>query len=117
MLETEQNAYHVRLEIKQFDAATGKRLSTPVLQKFEAKGFKALMPGLQRHGYTVDILYDPTKYNADRLKARRLVNDRMQEVRAEQAQKQKDAEREALKLAMRKEVIAELEAEAKAKKK
>ena len=58
---------------------------------------------------------DPTKYNADRLKARRLVNDRMQEVRAEQAQQQKDAEREALKAAMRKEVIAELEAEAKAK--
>lgn len=113
VLETEQNVYHARIEVKQFDPATGKRISKPLLQKFEAKGFKEMLPGLQRQGFTVDVLYDPTKYNEERREARRAANSRLQAIRAEQVQQQKDAEREALRAEMRKEIEAEMASQKK----
>ena len=117
MEETERHAFHARIEIKQFNASTGERLSKPIIQKFGAKGFKDVLDGLQRQGYTVDVLYDPTDFLAQRRKARAAYQNNIAAVRAQQIADQQAAEMEALKAEMRKELLAEMKAEAEAEKK
>ena len=111
--ETERHAFHAKIEIKQFNASTGERMSKPIIQKFGAKGFKDVLDGLQRQGYTVDVLYDPTDYLAQRRKARAAYQNNIAAVRAQQIADQQAAEMEALKAEMRKELLAEMEAEKK----
>lgn len=96
----EENVYHCRIEVKKFDADTGKRLSVPRLQKFGRKAFETFeMHHLRNQGYTVDILHDPTEWEkgkqSDLAKAKQA---------AEEAVKQ--AEREKMKA----EILAELKA-------
>ena len=114
MKESERHAFHARIEIKQFNASTGERMSKPTIQKFGAKGFKDVLDGLQRQGYTVDVLYDPTDYLAQRRKARVAYQNNIAAVRAQQIADQQAAEMEALKAELRKELLAEMEAEKKA---
>ena len=113
MKETERHAFHARIEIKQFNASTGERMSKPRIQKFGAKGFKDILDGLQRQGYTVDVLYDPTDFLAQRRKARAAYQNNLAAVRAQQIADQQAAEMEALKAEMRKELLAEMKAEEK----
>lgn len=117
MKETERHAFHARIEIKQFNASTGARMSKPRIQKFGAKGFKDVLDGLQRQGYTVDVLYDPTDFLAQRRKARAAYQNNITAVRTQQIADQQAAEMEALKAEMRKELLAEMKAEAKAAEK
>ena len=117
MKETERHAFHARIEIKQFNASTGERMSKPRIQKFGAKGFKDILDGLQRQGYTVDVLYDPTDFLAQRRKARAAYQNNLAAVRTQQIADQQAAEMEALKAEMRKELLAEMKAEAKAAEK
>lgn len=98
--EGEENVYHCRIEVKRFDADTGKRLSTPRLQKFGRKAFETFEHHhLRNQGYTVDILHDPVEWGkghkADLAKAKKA---------AEEAVRQ--AEREKMKA----EILAELKA-------
>ncbi len=58
----EKNTFHVIIEVKRFDANSGKRLSTPRVQKFGAKAFASARRVLEQQGYTVTILYDPRPY-------------------------------------------------------
>ncbi len=56
----EEMAYHAVIEVTQFDPKTGKRLSTPRVQKFGKKIFEAhVADSLRKQGYTVTILHDP----------------------------------------------------------
>lgn len=62
--EGEEHLYHCRIEQKMFNQSTGERISVPRIQKFDAKMFeRTLLHNLRRIGYSVEVLYDPTKYN------------------------------------------------------
>ena len=59
----EQHLYHCIIEVRKFDSETGKRLSTPRIQKFGKKGFEnGVADALKKQGYTVTILHDPNEY-------------------------------------------------------
>lgn len=59
----EERYYHAVIEVKQFDAKTGKRLSQPRVQKFEKKIFEAhVLSSLRKQGYSVTILHDPNAW-------------------------------------------------------
>ena len=56
----EEKYYHAVIEVRQFDPKTGKRLSTPRVQKFGKKSFEThVQSSLRKQGYTVTILHDP----------------------------------------------------------
>ena len=62
--DDEQHLYHCRIELAQFDPKSGKRLSNPSLQKFNAKEVGGgMLSRLAKQGYTVDVLYDPEELN------------------------------------------------------
>ena len=59
----EQHLYHCIIEITTFDSKSGKRISKPSLQTFGKKIYETVMKKqLSLQGYTVTVLYDPTKY-------------------------------------------------------
>ena len=59
----EQHLYHCRIELAQFDPKSGKRLSNPSLQKFNAKEVGGgMLSRLAKQGYTVDVLYSPEEF-------------------------------------------------------
>ena len=77
----EEDTYHCRIEQKQFDQRSGRRLSRPRIQKFEPKMWPMVSRNLRQQGWTIDILHDPTEYlkrqeeaaqqtEAERIKAR-----------------------------------------------
>lgn len=62
--DDEQHLYHCRIELAQFDPKSGKRLSNPSLQKFNAKEVGGgMLSRLAKQGYTVDVLYSPEELN------------------------------------------------------
>jgi hypothetical protein len=109
----EENTYHVLQELKNFDRRTGKRLSRPVVQKYDAKVFRTQQrKWLQSMGYEFTILHDPTAYLEQKAKEAEFSAKQ----RKEAEEQRKAAEREALKEELRKELLAELKAESKQKK-
>ena len=65
--DDERGVYHCIVEVRKFDANTGRRLSIPRVQKFGKKEFETIIrENLHRQGYTVEILYDPTAYLAEK---------------------------------------------------
>lgn len=64
--ESEKGYFHCKLEVKAFNANTGERLSKPYIQKFDAKGFESMLYNLNKLGYSVEILHDPTKPQSER---------------------------------------------------
>lgn len=73
----EQHLYHCRIELAQFDPKSGKRLSNPSLQKFNAKEVGGgMLSRLAKQGYTVDVLYSPEELN------RKLMADKAPAVKA-----------------------------------
>lgn len=59
----EERSYHVVIEVKQFDQKTGKRLSTPRIQKFGKKIFESsVRASLKKQGYDIVILHDPNQW-------------------------------------------------------
>lgn len=59
----EEKDYHAVIEVVQYDAKTGKRLSRPRVQKFGKKIFEAhVADSLRKQGYTVTILHDPNAW-------------------------------------------------------
>ena len=63
----EEHLYHVKIEVPQYDSATGTKISIPRIQVFNPKMFPVLVGNLKQIGYKIEILYDPTEF----LKARR----------------------------------------------
>lgn len=61
--QNERDTYHCIVEVRKFDPESGKRLSTPRIQKFGRKTFEGVvLPNLKKQGYTVEILYNPTQF-------------------------------------------------------
>lgn len=59
----EEKYYHAVIEVRQFDPKTGKRLSTPRVQKFGKKAFEThVQASLRKQGYTITILHDPNAW-------------------------------------------------------
>lgn len=100
----EENTYHCRIEQRQFDASTGRRLSVPRIQKFEAKMFPMLQRTLKQQGWTVEILYDPTDYNREQEAEEQERRELTLKQRKELEEKRKKQEREKMKA----EILAEL---------
>lgn len=96
----EENTYHCRIEQIQFNPNTGKRLSKPRIQKFDAKMYPSIARNLRQQGYTIDVLYDPTNYNAE-----------VEAKRAERLQMSAAQKRAELKASLKAEIMAELKAE------
>ena len=81
--DDEQHLYHCRIELAQFDPKSGKRLSNPSLQKFNAKEVGGgMLSRLAKQGYTVDVLYSPEELN------RKLMADKDPAVKAPAAKAQ-----------------------------
>ena len=100
----EEGTYHCRIEQQQFNPQDGRRLSRPRIQKFEAKSFPSVKRNLLQQGWTIDVLYDPTDY-LNKLK------EQAQQTLAERhrlAEEAKAREREAMKEALKAELLAEL---------
>ena len=58
--EKERGVYHVVIEVVQFDAKTGVKLSRPRVQKFGRKAFEGgVRDHLIQQGYTLRILHTP----------------------------------------------------------
>ena len=98
----EENTYHCRIEQIQFSPSTGKRLSKPLIQKFDAKMFPMVQRNLRQQGWTIDILYNPTEW----LKAEEEKKQMTREQRKAVEEQRKQRERDALKA----EILAELKA-------
>lgn len=62
--DNERGIWHAVIEVRQFDAQTGKRLSQPRVQKFDDNAWRMCREQLRLQGYTVTILHDPTQYLA-----------------------------------------------------
>ena len=102
----EEDTYHCRIEQKQFDQRSGRRLSRPRIRKFEPKMYPAIARNLRQQGWDIEVLYDPTEFLKDKeLKRQEMENLTYNEL-MELAAKRKAAERKALK----DEIIAELRA-------
>lgn len=65
--ENEKHLYHLQLEKQLFDKTTGKRLSTPYVQKFSERAYNKFMgkknenekSNAEMLGYTVTVLWNP----------------------------------------------------------
>lgn len=79
----EEKLYHIKMEVKQFDANSGKRLSHPFIQKFNAIDVEnGMMSLLRQQGYDMEILHDPKE-------ASRKAAEKAAEKEAEKAAKEK----------------------------
>lgn len=96
----EEMVYHVKIEVKQFNAKTGERISRPRVQKFGIKTWQgSVRDSLVKQGYTIDVLHDPMAW----------IGENKARVEAEKAAAMK-AEKEAEKEAMKAAILEELKA-------
>lgn len=59
----EEKCYHCVIEVVQYDSKTGKKLSTPRVQKFGKKMFEtSVLSCLRKQGYTITILHNPNDW-------------------------------------------------------
>ena len=100
----EENTFHCRIEQKQFNPRNGKRISKPLIQKFEAKMYPAIARNLKMQGWEIEVLYDPTEFLQEQEAKRREQREMTYKQRQEAEAARKKAERDALKA----EILAEL---------
>lgn len=87
-----EHKYHVRIEQKRFSPTDGERLSKPRIQIVGEKAFRTTFKrNAEQHGWTVDILHDPTEWLRENKElAEQRANEREQIARDQkQAQQQK----------------------------
>ena len=113
----EERHWHVIQEKKEFDRNTGKRLSRPVLQKYDTKAYPVTRKYLIQAGYTITVLHDPEKWKQGVAQAAQRKAEADAKAKAKKIADQRKAEREALKAELRKELLAELAKETKQGKK
>lgn len=114
--QREERFWHVIQEKVEYDRNTGKRLSRPVLQKYDTKSYPQTMKYLKDAGYTITVLHDPTEWVKRQNVAKAAAQRAAAERKAKADAAAKVAEREALKAELRKELLAELKEEQKKKK-
>lgn len=102
----EEGTYHCRIEQKQFDPRSGKRLSKPRIQKFDAKMYPAIARNLRQQGWDIEVLHDPTEILKEQEAKRQERESLTIQQRKELEAKRKEAEKQAMKA----EIIAELKA-------
>ena len=107
----EETLYHVVQELKQFDQKTGKRLSRPVLQKYDVKVWAKQKKALLSWGYDLVIVHDPAEYIRKRDEEMQRTADERRRKAQEAEQKRKADERAALKAELKAELLKEMEAE------
>lgn len=100
----EEDTYHCRIEQKQFDPRSGKRLSRPRIQKFGAKMYPAIARNLRQQGWDIEVLHDPTDF----LKEQEAKRQERENLTIQQRKELEVKRREAEKKAMKAEIIAEL---------
>lgn len=113
----EERHWHVIQEKKEFDRNTGKRLSRPVLQKYDTKAYPVTRNYLIQAGYTITVLHDPEKWKQGVAQAAQRKAEADAKAKAKKIADQRKAEREALKAELREELLAELAKETKQGKK
>ena len=57
----ERDLYHVLMDRKEYNPATGKPIFKPFVQKYDPKIWKSIHDVLVAQGYVMTIIYDPTK--------------------------------------------------------
>jgi hypothetical protein len=63
--QREELLFHVEIEIRQFSPVTGKKISTPRIQKFGMKAWEGIKKELEKQSYTIEILHDPNVWLAE----------------------------------------------------
>lgn len=115
--QNEVGFWHVLQEKVEYNRQTGKRMSRPVLQKYDTKAYPATRKYLVDAGYTITVLHDPEAWAKANAEAKAKAEAQRAKAAAEAKAAQAKAEREAMKAELRKELLAELKAEAKKGKK
>lgn len=101
----EEHLYHVKIEVKKFNADNGKRLSKPRIQIFGAKEYETTVKNdLVRQGYTLDVLHNPTEW----LKQQEASKSKAAEQTAADRKKAAEEKKAAEKAALKAEIMAEL---------
>jgi hypothetical protein len=96
----EEMVYHVKIEVKQFNAKTGERISRPRVQKFGIKTWQgSVRDSLVKQGYTIDVLHDPMDWIVEN-------KARVEAEKAAAMKAEKAAEKEAMKAAILEELKA-----------
>lgn len=120
----EERHWHVIQEKVEYDSQTGKKLSRPVLQKYDTKSYPTTEKYLRDAGYTITVLHDPIAFASKVAKAREAEQRKIAEAKAQKAKVEAEAqkaaaekkaaeEREALKKEIRKELLEELKKQEK----
>lgn len=107
--QREERFWHVIQEKVEYDRNTGKKLSRPVLQKYDTKSYPQTMKYLKDAGYTITVLHDPTEWVKRQNEAKAAAQRAAAERKAKADAAAKVAEREALKAELRKEMEDESE--------
>lgn len=126
--QREERHWHVLQEKVEFDRNTGKRLSQPMLQKYDKKSYTTTEKYLRDAGYTITVLHDPIQWERANAAAIAENQRKIAAAKAAQAKAAADAakaeaekkaakEREELKAELRKELLKELKEEQKQNKK
>ena len=107
----EEMTVHAKIEVRQFDQKTGKRISTPRIQKFGMKEWQSVMQSsLRKQGYTVEILHDPFKFAQEHAAQVAAAQAAKAKAAQEAAEAEKAAELAAIKEQAKAELLAELKA-------
>ena len=114
--QNEVGFWHVLQEKVEYNRQTGKRMSRPVLQKYDTKAYPTTSKYLKDAGYTITVLHDPEAWAKANAAAKAEHEAQRAQAAAAAKAAQAKAEREAMKAELRKELLAELKAESKPKK-
>lgn len=57
----ERHLIHAEMEVVSYNQSTGKKLSVPMIQKFNTKEWPQIEKTAPQQGYTIKILFDPRK--------------------------------------------------------
>lgn len=115
--QNEVGFWHVLQEKVEYNQQTGKRMSRPVLQKYDTKSYPQTLKYLRDAGYTITVLHDPEQWAKANAAAKAQQEAQRAQAAAASKAAQAKAEREAMKAELRKELLAELKAEKKNGKK
>lgn len=118
----EERHWHVIQEKVEYDRQTGKKISRPVLQKYDTKAYPTTAKYLRDAGFTITVLHDPIAFAKKVAAAKAIEQSKIAAAKAAKAKAEAEAleaaakkkaaeEREALKKELRKELLAELKKE------
>lgn len=109
--QREERFWHVLQEKVEYDRNTGKRLSRPVLQKYDTKSYPTTSKYLKDAGYTITVLHDPIAWSRSNAAAKAEAQRKAQTIKMNAEKQRIAAERDALKAELRRELLEEMKAE------